>query len=300
MIPWLAVGLGGLIWYAQRTRTEKLLDPGMSGALEREVLDLLKRDLTVQQLESLVEEFERAHYHKARDLFASRLHRLNPAAPRHQRAGALSAELAGETDPAVVRRVASILRSTGQQRLAAAVEARASELESAAPSKEDSLAELLRTASHFAPKATARAEVDPFDGEQDDTPNQEGFYDEANEEPSDEENAGGELSADGDDDELSGEPGHDAPAEDGAVFARRTGEFVRDAASEAGPREVETGEASALDVVENSLIAEDFDLARAVIDTHGTEVHDGPKAKARRLQVRRRRTATELGGGHGT
>lgn len=135
MIPLIAAGLGGLVWYAQRAQAEPELDPGMSAALRREVLALTKRELSAQQLQSLVDELGRAHYHRAQQLFATRLRGSTDASlqpPNGSAEGArLEAALAKATSPAVLLSVAEVLDSLGQLQASARARARAAELESA-------------------------------------------------------------------------------------------------------------------------------------------------------------------------
>src|SRR6185436_4546690 len=109
----------------------------MSATLRQEVLALMKRELTPQQLKTLVDELGRAHYHRAQELFAVRLRRTQgagqPLAAGPREPSNVAAALTDETNPLVLRRVAAVLASLGQQNAAARAEARAAELEAAAP-----------------------------------------------------------------------------------------------------------------------------------------------------------------------
>jgi len=306
MLQWIAIGVGGLIWYAQRTQGEHALDTTMSAALRREVLELLKRDLTAEQLASLAEEFERAHYHKAKELVAARLRRLNGAAAPQRKHGPSDpgTALAGETDPAVLRRVGAVLRSTGYPDAATGVEMRAAALEQEGLVTGRGLDELLKTVTHVEPQPAARSESNGVEAELTSIEDDEPFEAES--------------------DELSGEPDDAGPAEaesevtDDAEFARMADEFAQQGASTPGSgaspfpssSNDPAGQGSSAEVDGSPSVARDdddsasradFDVPGAVIDTDGAEVSDvNPRSKASRARAIRRREGKDLGGEHGT
>jgi hypothetical protein len=287
MIPLIAIGLGGLVWYAQRAAAGPELDSGMSPALRREVLELLKRDLTVAQLEALTEEFGRAHYHRAQELFAARLRRLNAGGSSVATRGApdIEGELAGETNPAVLRRVAEVLGSMGHHAAAARAQARAAELEALAPPT--GLDELLQAAGRAA--ASAGVGADPAEG--DDPEEFDGG--EASEEP----DANLETAADEPDDRQAVEAAMDA-AERAA-----TGRVGSTDTSGAGHDELQRAEAIAPAETSEAQVSPSpspMSETPQVVETEGVEISNSTVTPAApRKRKRRRRSATELGGRDG-
>lgn len=297
MIPLIAIGLGGLVWYAQRAQGEPELDRGMSPALQREVLALSKRELTAVQLQALTEEFGRAHYHRAQELFAARLRGLSGPGDASRASvhadATIETGLAGESNPAVLRRVAAVLASMGQRDAAAHVETRAAALDAAAPPA--NLDELLKAAS-------GQQNVDALNQEMAELEAELGGLDD--DDDFDATEAGEEMGPEGaavdsDSVEESIEAAMDA-AERAAKPQAATNASSSGAQAPATPPSADAAtEAARLDP---NAEPQGAPARLSVIETEGVEIASGaPVVTARRRKGRHRgKEALEVGGQHGT
>ena len=141
MIALIGLGVGGLLWLAQKgVPGERPASPAMSDALWRMLLEVLRTDVAPDKLDLLAEAFGRAHHHHAQQLLMARAAQARERAARNQRIEELlEGPLAAEHDPAMLDALADVLALIDHPQAAARVRA----LAASAARRGDDLSELL-------------------------------------------------------------------------------------------------------------------------------------------------------------